>query len=75
MSGYIKLHRKLLDHPRYQDPEYMHVWVHMLMKACFADHEVLWQGKIVRLKPGQFTAGRKQIANETGVNESKVKRS
>ena len=74
MSGFIKLHRKLWEHPKAKDPAFLSVWVWMLCQASFAEHDVDWCGKTTRLKPGQFTAGRKQIALETGVHESTVNR-
>lgn len=73
-AGWIKAHRKLLDHPRFKDSEFIHVWLWMLLTATHKPRDVMFQGKRITLKPGQFTAGRLQIAEATGVNESKVKR-
>lgn len=74
MSGWIKTHRKLLEHPRFKDSEFIHVWLWMLLTATHKPYDVIFQGKRITLKPGQFTAGRLQISQQTGVNESKVKR-
>ena len=74
MSGWIKLHRKLLDSPYFKDGDWLKVWVWMLLTASHGGKDVLFDGKRTTLKPGQFTAGRHQIAAFTGVNEAKVKR-
>ena len=73
MSGYIKLYRQMMSHPKYKDSHHMHLWVHILMKAAFSPVDVDWKGKTVRLEPGQFTAGRKQLSDETGISEQRIK--
>lgn len=70
--GYIKLWRKTLDNPHMTDPDFLAVWVWMLFEAKYQSKDVIFNGKRVTLRPGQFTAGRKQIAVATGVSESKV---
>jgi len=75
VSGWVKLHRKLLDNPRFQDGDWLKVWVWMLLTASHdGGKTVLFKGKRIPLKPGQFTAGRHQIALATGVSSSKVNR-
>ena len=72
MSGWIKLHRKLLDNPRFLDGDWLKVWVWMLLTASHGGKDVIFNGKRISLKPGQFTAGRHQIASATGVSQGKV---
>lgn len=72
--GWIKLYRKLLEHPRFDDPEWLAVWVHLLLRATHQPYRVNFDGRIVELKPGQLVTGRNSIAEATGVHESKVKR-
>ncbi len=74
MTGWLKLHRKIVEHPRFRDGDWLKVWLWMLSEAAFEPRRVLWQGKPYELQPGEFTAGRKQIAAKTGVSESKVTR-
>lgn len=73
-EGWIKLHRKLEDNPRYKDPDWLAVWVHFLFRATHAPRRAIWDGKNIELKPGQFISGRYQIAENTGVHASKVQR-
>lgn len=73
MNGWVKLHRKYRDNPRSSDPDWVAVWIWMLTEAAYEPgRRIIWKGKPYELKPGQFTAGRKQIAAKTGVSESKV---
>jgi len=73
-NGWIKLHRRLLDSPRIKDPDWLAVWIHVLLKATHQPFKANFDGKIVELKPGQLISGRHAIAAGTGVHESKVKR-
>lgn len=74
-TGWVKLHRKLLDNPLMRNPLYRAVWVEILLQAMYADGAtVMFAGKRLKLEPGQFTTGRKKISSDTGVNESTVQR-
>lgn len=72
--GWVKAHRKLLENPRFKDGDWLKVWVWMLLNASHKPHAVIFRGERIDLQPGQFTAGRFQIADATGVAESKVRR-
>ncbi len=73
-NGWIKLHRKLLDHPLREDPETMWVWIVMLLLATHDEIKMDWCGETIKLKPGQFITSRKSLSEKTGVEESKVYR-
>jgi len=73
-AGWIKIHRQLLEHPRYSDPEWLSVWMYLLLKATHQLYPVNFDGRIIELKPGQLVTGRHAIAEVTGVHNSKVKR-
>lgn len=75
MEGWIKVHRKILENPIVmKDSEYFIVWMYLLLHASHKDYPVIFDGKKVTLKAGQLITGRKKISENTGVNESKVKR-
>lgn len=74
MSGWICLHRKIRDAAWYGKPDYLAVWIHMLLKANHKEKQVAIGNQIITVKRGQFVAGRKSLAAETGVQESKVNR-
>lgn len=74
-QGWIKLHRKLKDKAFYStDSAAVHLWIHLLIKANHKEREEMFAGKPIKCKPGQFTTGRKQLSQETGISESKISR-
>ena len=74
-NGYIKLHRKLLENPVVcKDSDYFAVWIYLLLNATHSGCEVMFGGKRTTLKPGEFTTGRKRIAEDLSISESKVQR-
>ncbi|MCM3599368.1 hypothetical protein M3175_01390 [Robertmurraya korlensis] len=62
MQGYIKLYRKTMNSPIWQDPYYLKLWLYCLMKATHKEHEQLVGNNMVVLKPGEFVTGRKALA-------------
>ena len=73
-QGYIKLYRCILDKGWHNSPEHVAAWVYILMRGNYKPTEVMINGKIVKLQPGQFVTSRKQMSVMTGVQESKIER-
>lgn len=74
-DGWIKVYRKLQEKSFYKkDSEAVHLWIHILMSATHKPTEETLGGRKIICQPGQFTTGRKQLANSTGINESKIER-
>lgn len=74
-NGYIALYRKILQNPVVcKDADHLAVWVWLLLNAVWDEQDVNFGGKKITLKPGQLTTGRKRIADELSVSESKVQR-
>lgn len=74
-DGWIKIHRKMLDNPVvFKDPDHLAVWMYLLLTATHKDRPTMFGGTKIILKPGQLVTGRKKISEQTGVEESKVKR-
>lgn len=69
LSGYIKLHRSLLDWSWHDDSETLSVWIHLLLLASFK--QVEWRGII--LQPGQIVTSRDSLAKVTGLSERKIR--
>lgn len=75
MKGWVKLHRKLTDKAFYsKDSEKVHLWIHLLLMANHEGREEMFAGKPIVCAPGQFTTGRKQISEATGIEVNKVER-
>lgn len=74
-SGWIKLYRKIQDNPLFKGhADRLAVWVWLLLSATHSEHDVMFGGQRITLKPGQLTTGRKRLASELGLNENKVQR-
>ena len=74
MAGWIKLHRSLLDKGWAKKPEYLQLWVVLLLLASHDDREYFWNGKTIILKSGQIITGRKALSQKTGIDENKIER-
>jgi DNA-binding transcriptional regulator YhcF (GntR family) len=72
--GYIKIHRRLLDHPDYQNGTWVRLWLHMLLRASFTDREFRWKGNKITLKSGQFISSSRKLAEELGISRGSVER-
>lgn len=73
--GYIKLYRKTLENPVVmKDADHLAIWCWLLMTVTKFPRDVLFDGGTITLQPGQWTTGRKIIASELHISESKVYR-
>ena len=75
MSGHIALHRKVLENPVVcKDADHLAIWIYLLCKAVWKPTDVIFHGERITLSPGQLTTGRKAIAENLRISESKVQR-
>ena len=69
-SGWIKLHRALLDNPVVmKDAEHLAIWTWLLLNATHNGTDVMFHGKRITLKPGELTTGRQRIAKALKISE------
>ena len=74
-TGFIKLYRKMLDNPVVcKDADHVAVWIYLLLSATWQQYEVMFEGKIIMLEPGQLVTGRLAIGVHNKINEYKVQR-
>jgi DNA-binding transcriptional regulator YhcF (GntR family) len=73
-NGWVKLHRQLADHPRAKDPDWLAVWLRLLLLATHKECKMIFGKELITLKPGQLITSRKSLQMQTGVNESKIER-
>lgn len=74
-KGWIKIHREILDNPIVmKDGDHLAVWVWLLLHATNKRRSVMFGGRQLYLKPGELTTGRKIIASELRISQSKVQR-
>lgn len=69
MTGWIKIHRKLLDWEWKTDPNVVALFIHLLLKANHK--QTKWRGQTIQR--GQLPIGRKQLAIDTGLSEQQVR--
>lgn len=72
--GWVPIPREWRNKGWYRDSEYVHLMLELLLCANHKEVEFLFNGKIMRVKPGQFITGRKELSVNTGIQESKVER-
>jgi len=70
-SGFIKLHRQILDWGWYRDNNTKMLFLHILLKANFKPGN--WLGTTIL--PGQFVTGRQKLSSETGLTEREIRTS
>jgi len=73
MSGWLKLHRSLQDSSISAHPEYLAVWVHLMLRAQYSASECVIGRQVVKLSIGQLVFGRIKFSSEIGVSENKVR--
>jgi hypothetical protein len=74
MQGWIKLHRSLIKKEYFRNPNKLSLWILLLLKAAHEPRIERFGGKNIVCKPGQFTTGRRQLAQELGISESMTNR-
>lgn len=70
MEGWIKLHRQLLESAIFKNERLLKEWIWCLLKASHKKCEIMVGNQLVSIEEGQFIFGRKDAANELGVNEN-----
>lgn len=73
MSGWIKLHRSTQDSAIASHPEYLAVWVHLLLRAQYSASQCVMGRSVVKLEAGQLVFGRIKFAAQVGISEAKVR--
>lgn len=73
-TSYIKLFRKILKSPIWENEKALKVWIWCLIKATHVERIQLVGQQEVQLKKGQFIFGRKKASQELQMSESMVYR-
>jgi hypothetical protein len=73
-EGWIKVHRQLLNHPKFSDGDWLKVWMFLLCSVTHSPLDRMFSGNRISLKPGQLLTSRKSISASVSVQESKVER-
>jgi len=68
-TGWITLHRRILDWEWHAVPEMVSLWIHLLLMANHRDKK--WMG--IEVKRGQIITGRAALSEKTGLSERMVR--
>ncbi len=71
-KSYIKLFRKLLNSPIFENEKALKIWIWCLLKATHKERIQLVGQTEVNLEKGQFVFGRKKAAEELQMTESTI---
>jgi hypothetical protein len=74
LSGWIKIHRKILDHWVSQEPELLAMWVRLLSEANHADSKRMFNGSLIEVKRGQLIFGLNAFSAKSGISVAKLRR-
>lgn len=69
-NGWVKLHRKLLDNPIFDNPNLLKMWIWCLLKATHQEYDQMVGLQKITLKKGQFITGRFKGSEELKLNPS-----
>ncbi len=72
-QGWIKLHRKLMDHWIWKNEKYFKAWVYMIFRANFDINKILIGSTVHDVEPGSFITSRYNFAVDTGLTEREVR--
>lgn len=71
-KSYIKLFRKLLNSPIFENEKALKIWIWCLLKATHKDRLQLVGQQEINLQKGQFVFGRKKASEELKMSESTI---
>lgn len=74
MTGWIKLHRSLMDHWIWGEHEAVVFWLCLLMDANHTTVKKLFNGSFVEINRGQLLFGLESFEKKTGVSIRKMRR-
>lgn len=71
-KSWIKLYRKMLQSPIFENEKALKIWIWCLIKATHKEREQLVGQQTVSLEKGQFITGRKKASEELKMKESTI---
>lgn len=72
--GWLKIHRDLLSHWCSQDPNFLAVWIRLLLEANFETKKTLINYSPIEVKRGDVIFGLNAFSEKSGVSVSKLRR-
>lgn len=73
-TGWICLHRKLIDNPIISKSKYLAVWIYLLLSVNGQENSFIWNNKKVTLKRGQGIVSQLEMSKVLKINISTINR-
>ena len=73
-SGWVKLHRNIIECSQFRDGDWLKIWVCLMSKATHSQFDAFFGKEKISLSPGQLITSRRSLSVITGVQESKIER-
>lgn len=73
-NGWIKVHRKMLDHWVSQEPELFAFWMRLLLEANHSDTKRMFNGSLIEIRRGQTLFGLEAFEAKSGISKKKLRR-
>lgn len=70
--GYIKLHRKIINNPIFLKPNYLSIWIYLLLNANHTDKYIILNNKKTLIKRGTFIGSLRKISKGFKISISTV---
>lgn len=73
--GYIKLWRKIMNNPYYREKRKLsrfEAWIDLILNANGKEKEILFDGKPILIKRGQFLTSQRKLAERWGWSKTKT---
>lgn len=71
-NGWITLHRRLLNNPICEKPNYLAIWVFLLLSANHEDKHIIWNNRKTLIKRGSFIGSISKISKKFGLSTGTV---
>lgn len=72
-SGWIKLHRKILNHWIYTEPLYFRAWVYCLLRANHEKKTVMIRGELIEIDRGEFVTSLNNFHKDTELSVQQIR--
>jgi hypothetical protein len=74
MRGYAKIYRDLLDKDFFYKPDYLAVWMHLLLRATYKKRKIIFNDKPLTLEIGDCIISQRKLSKCLGLALTKVHR-
>lgn len=74
MSGWVKIHRKMMNHWVFKNAEYCKSFIYLILKAQYTDEKIIHNGEVVCVRRGELMTSIRDLARDWGWSKDSVSR-